>query len=73
MPLNAWTEKSFGPTYSFSSGFRLHPSQRHGSVKIAFRPGGCEKFLMEFAKAGIDVYPLATRLQDEGAKSFIQS
>jgi transaldolase len=35
--------------------------------------GGCEEVLAQFAKAGIDVDALAARLQDEGAKSFVQS
>ena len=29
--------------------------------------------LARFAKAGIDIDALATRLQDEGAKSFVKS
>jgi transaldolase len=35
--------------------------------------GDCEEVLGEFAKAGVDVDALATRLQDEGAKSFVKS
>jgi transaldolase len=35
--------------------------------------GDCEQVLAEFAKAGIDVDALATRLQDDGAKSFVAS
>ena len=35
--------------------------------------GDCEEVLAQFAKAGIDVDALATQLQDEGAKSFVQS
>jgi transaldolase len=35
--------------------------------------GDCEEVLAQFAKAGIDVDALAAQLQDEGAKSFIQS
>lgn len=35
--------------------------------------GGCEQTLAEFAKAGIDADALATRLQEEGAKSFVES
>ena len=35
--------------------------------------GECEKALDEFAKAGIDVDALAAQLQDEGAKSFVNS
>src|SRR6266496_2414158 len=35
--------------------------------------GDCEEVLDQFATVGIDVYDLAARLQDEGAKSFVNS
>jgi transaldolase len=35
--------------------------------------GDCEEVLAAFGKAGIDVDALAARLQDEGAKSFVNS
>ncbi len=35
--------------------------------------GDCEEVLTQFAKAGIDVNALAAQLQDEGAKSFVNS
>ena len=35
--------------------------------------GDCEEVLARFSKAGIDIDVLATRLQDEGAKSFVKS
>ena len=35
--------------------------------------GDCEEVLAQFAKAGIDVDALATRLQEDGAKSFSKS
>lgn len=35
--------------------------------------GDSAEVLAKFAKAGIDVDALATRLQDEGVKSFIKS
>jgi transaldolase len=35
--------------------------------------GDCEEVLAEFAKAGIDNDALATRLQDDGAASFVKS
>jgi transaldolase len=35
--------------------------------------GDCEQVLEQFAKAGIDIDALAAQLQDEGAKSFVQS
>ncbi|MGO4881569.1 MAG: transaldolase [Bryobacteraceae bacterium] len=47
----------------------------HGSLD-AIMPadgGDCEQVLAEFAKAGMDVDALAAQLQDEGAKSFVQS
>jgi len=47
----------------------------HGEVAGALAPDGgdCEAVLSAFAKAGVDVAALATRLQDEGAASFIKS
>ena len=33
----------------------------------------CETVLDQFAATGLNVYDLATRLQDEGAKSFVNS
>jgi transaldolase len=33
--------------------------------------GDCEKVLAEFAKAGVDVDALATRLQEDGATAFV--
>ena len=35
--------------------------------------GDCEQVLAQFAKAGIDATALAAQLQQEGAKSFVQS
>jgi transaldolase len=35
--------------------------------------GNCEEVLAQFAKAGVDVDALAAQLQDEGAKSFVNS
>src|SRR5215469_2445090 len=47
----------------------------HGEVGATLAPDGgdCETVLAAFAKAGIDIDALAIRLQDEGAKSFVQS
>jgi transaldolase len=47
----------------------------HGEIsEIMSADGGdCEKVLDQFATAAIDVYDLAARLQDEGAKSFVNS
>jgi transaldolase len=35
--------------------------------------GDCDEVLAEFGKAGVDIDALATRLQDEGAASFVKS
>jgi transaldolase len=35
--------------------------------------GDCETVLNQFGAAGIDIDDLAARLQDEGAKSFVNS
>jgi transaldolase len=35
--------------------------------------GDCEQVLAQFAKAGIDIDALAVQLQDEGARSFVNS
>jgi transaldolase len=35
--------------------------------------GDCEEVLAQFGKAGIDVNALAAQLQEEGAKSFVNS
>lgn len=35
--------------------------------------GDCEELLAQLSKAGIDINALATRLQEEGAKAFVQS
>jgi transaldolase len=47
----------------------------HGDLSQIMSVDGedCETVLDQFAATGIDVYDLATRLQDEGAKSFINS
>jgi transaldolase len=47
----------------------------HGEVGqvVASDGGDCETVLANFAKAGIDIAALATRLQDEGASSFVKS
>src|SRR5438309_3676255 len=47
----------------------------HGDLsEIMSADGGdCEAVLAQFAKAAIDVDALAARLQDEGAKSFVNS
>ena len=47
----------------------------HGELsEIMSADGGdCEAVLAQFAKAGIDADALAAKLQDEGAKSFVQS
>jgi len=47
----------------------------HGELsEIMSSDGGdCEAALAQFAKAGIDIDALAAKLQDEGAKSFVNS
>jgi transaldolase len=47
----------------------------HGEIsEIMSADGGdCEALLDQFAKAGIDVDALAAKLQEEGAKSFVDS
>jgi len=35
--------------------------------------GDCDMVLDQFATADVDIYDLAARLQDEGAKSFVNS
>jgi transaldolase len=47
----------------------------HGEIGAILPPDGgdCEDVLAEFAKAGIDVDALAAKLQEDGAKSFVQS
>ena len=47
----------------------------HGDITTLLRADGgdCEAVLARFAAAGIDVYALATQLQQEGAKSFVKS
>jgi transaldolase len=47
----------------------------HGSLggDLAADGGDSEDVLSQFAAAGVDVDALATRLQDEGAKSFVAS
>ncbi len=47
----------------------------HGELGAILRADGgdSDEVLTKFAKAGIDIDALAARLQDEGAKSFVQS
>ena len=47
----------------------------HGELsEIMSADGGdCEAVLEQFAKAGVDVDALAAKLQEEGAKSFVDS
>jgi transaldolase len=47
----------------------------HGEIGeiVAADGGDCEEVLAEFAKQGVDIDALASRLQDEGAKSFVSS
>jgi transaldolase len=47
----------------------------HGEIGELLAPDGgdCERVLASFAKAGIDVDELATRLRNDGAVSFVKS
>ena len=47
----------------------------HGQIGAAMPGDGgeCESVLAEFGKAGIDVDAIAARLQEDGAKSFVNS
>jgi len=47
----------------------------HGQLGSILPPDGgdCEEVLAQFGKAGIDIDALAAQLQDEGAKSFVNS
>jgi transaldolase len=47
----------------------------HGDVGASMPADGgdCEEMLAKFKKAGVDVEALAATLQDEGAKSFVES
>jgi transaldolase len=53
----------------------LRAFTQHGEIggTLAADGGDCEKVLAAFAKAGIDIDALATRLQEEGAASFDKS
>ena len=53
----------------------LHAFAEHGVVEATMPVDGgdCEDVLARFAQAGIDAHALAAQLQDEGAKSFINS
>jgi len=47
----------------------------HGEISATLPADGgdCEEVLAQFGKAGIDIDAWAAQLQDEGAKSFVQS
>jgi transaldolase len=53
----------------------LHAFSDHGEVGDILPSDGVEgeKMLAEFTKAGIDIDALATKLQDDGAASFVTS
>ena len=53
----------------------LHALAAHTELRelLPADGGDCEQVLAEFAEEGIDVYALAAQLQDEGAKSFVNS
>jgi transaldolase len=47
----------------------------HGDIDVSLPVDGgdCEELLAEFGKAGIDIDALGAQLQEQGAKSFVQS
>lgn len=47
----------------------------HGEVESALPPdgGACQQVLSRFAEAGVNLDALAAQLQEDGAKSFVQS
>ena len=47
----------------------------HGQISepLPADGGDCEEVLAQFGKAGIDIDALAAQLQEEGAKSFVNS
>ena len=53
----------------------LNALAEHGVINhiLPAHGGDCEAVLSRFAKAGIDVHALAAQLQDEGARSFVES
>jgi len=53
----------------------LRALAEHGVIKATMPADGgdCEEVLAQFARAGIDVHALATQLQDEGAKAFVNA
>jgi transaldolase len=53
----------------------LKALEDHGQIGAILSPDGgdCEQVLAEFGKAGVDVTALATRLQEDGAKAFVNS
>ena len=53
----------------------LHALVEHGVIEATMPADGgdCEEVLARFAGARIDVHALSAQLQDEGAKSFVNS
>jgi transaldolase len=53
----------------------LNALAEHGEINHILPPhgGDCEMVLSRFIKAGIDIDALAAQLQDEGARSFVES
>ena len=51
------------------------PNTPHGEIGPVMAPDGgdCEAILAQFDEAGVNVDALAAQLQDEGAKSFVES
>ena len=53
----------------------LHALADHGVIEATMPVDGgdCEEVLARFADARIDVHALSSELQEEGAKSFVNS
>ena len=53
----------------------MKPFAKHGELgaTVPADGGNCETVLAQFAKVGVDCDALATKLQDEGATSFVKS
>ena len=46
---------------------------QRGSTMLRADGGDCEATLARFVSAGVDLYALATRLQEQGTESFVRS
>ncbi len=63
----------FRPIFDRTNGVDGWVSLEDLSEIMSAGGGDCEAVLEQFAAAGIDINDLATKLQDDGAKSFVSS